>query len=276
MKKTLLLALLLPLCFGLRAQGWNPVGARSVALANTSVCLDDVWAYHHNPGATASIKSLSFGAFYETRFLTKELQTQALAVAIPLKVGVISVGAQLFGYEQYRNTRAGLGYSMKFTDYLQVGVQGNVQSLRLGGNYGSAFSGTMEAGILSKISEKWSVGISVLNIGRQRIKPLTDRFATVMRVGVHFKPSKRVSILAEVEKQVITKISFKGAVEYRPIDALFIRIGAHSGPMEFAFGVGYFVKGFSIDLGSKYHPTLGWSPNFGLNYQFKEKIKNEK
>lgn len=254
-------------------QGWNPVGSRAVSLANASICLDDVWAYHHNPGATASVKTISIGAYYETRFLTKELQTQALALAIPLKVGVISAGAQFFGYQQYRNTRAGLGYSMKFTDFLQVGVQGNIQTLRLGGNYGSTISGTVEAGLLAKISEKWSVGVSVMNIGRQRINPINDRFATVMRGGCQYKPSKKVSIFAEVEKQVITKISFKGALEYQPVQALFIRLGAQSAPMELALGIGYKVSGFSIDLGSKYHQTLGWSPNFGLNYQFKEDEK---
>lgn len=251
-------------------QGWNPVGSRAVSLANTSVCIDDVWAYHHNPGAAASIKTISFGAYYETRFLTKELQTQALAVAIPLKVGVISVGGQFYGYQQYRNTRAGVGYSMKFTDFLQAGVQGNVQTLRLGGNYGSTVSGTVEAGILAKISEKWSIGVSVMNIGRQRINPVSDRFATIMRGGCQYKPSKKVSIFAEVEKQIITKICFKGAVEYQPVQALYIRFGAQSAPMEFALGIGYKVSGVSIDLGSKYHQTLGWSPNFGLNYQFKE------
>lgn len=255
------------------SQGWNPVGARSVALSNASVCLDDVWAYHHNPGAAASIRTISIGAYYETRFLTKELQTQALVLAIPLKVGVISAGAQFFGYEQYRNTRAGLGYSMKFTDFLQFGVQGNIQTLRLGGNYGSTISGTIEAGLLAKVSEKWSIGISVMNIGRQRINPINDRFATIMRAGCQYKPSKKVSIFVEVEKQIITKISFKGAVEYQPVKPVYIRIGAQSAPMEFALGFGYKVSGFSIDLGSKYHQTLGWTPNIGLNYQLKEHEK---
>jgi hypothetical protein len=273
MRLLLLLLLLYTHSFFSFGQGWNPVGSRAVSLSNASVCLDDVWGYHHNPGATASIKTISIGAYYETRFLTKELQNQSLAVAIPLKVGVISAGGQFFGYQQYRNTRAGLGYSMKFTDFLQVGVQGNIQTLRLGGNYGSTISGTVEAGILAKISEKWSVGVSVMNIGRQRIHPVTDRFTTVMRGGCHYRPSKKVSIFAEVEKQVITKISFKGAVEYQPVQSLYIRFGAQSAPMEFALGLGYKVSGFSIDLGSKYHQTLGWSPNFGLNYQFKEHEK---
>lgn len=275
MKQLLLLLLLFTYTtFQGFGQGWNPVGARSASLANTSVCLDDVWAYHHNPGAAASIQQISVGAYYESRFLTRELQTQALAAAIPLKVGVITAGAQFFGYEQYRNTRAGVGYSMKFTDFLQIGVQGNIQTLRLGGNYGSTTSGTIEAGLLAKVSEKWSIGISVLNIGRQRINPISDRFATVLRAGCRYQPSKKVSIFAEVEKQVITKISFRGALEYQPVKSFFIRLGAQSAPMEFALGFGYRVAGFSIDLGSKYHQILGWTPNFGLNYQFKKHEKD--
>ncbi len=254
------------------SQGWVPVGSRSASLANTSVCINDVWAYHHNPGALASVKSISIGTYYDARFLMKELQNQAVAIAVPFKIGVISTGAQFMGYEQYRNMRVGAGYSMKFTDYFQVGVQGNVQTLRLGNNYGKTISGTIEAGILTKISEKWLIGVSVLNIGRQRISPLKDRFATVMRLGCQFNPSKKVSVMAEVEKQVITKISFRGAVEYKPIESLFIRLGVQSAPVEFAFGIGYSIKGFAIDLGSKYHQVLGWSPNAGLSYQFKERV----
>lgn len=252
------------------AQGWNPVGSRSAALGHSSVCLDDVWSYFHNPGAAASIRSFSAGLYYETRFLTKELQTQAIAVAIPLKKGVLTTGGQFFGYEQYRNTRAGIGYALQLSDMFQLGVQGNMQALRLGNNYGSTVSGTIEAGLLVKFNSKWQIGFSVMNIGRQKINPLNDRFSTVMRGGLCYKPSKKVSIMAEVEKQVITQISIKGGIEYAPIDHVFLRIGAHSGPMEFAFGAGYKNKGFSIDLHSQYHPILGWSPGFGLNYQIQK------
>lgn len=271
MKNCFLLATLLSLASGpIWSQGYNPVGARSNALSNASVTLDDVWAYHHNPGATASIKSFSAGVYYETRFLSKELQTQALAVAIPLKKGVITTGAQFFGYEQYRQSRFGVGYAMQLTERFAAGVQLNGQQLRLGNNYGATFNGTVEAGLIAKISEKWRLGASVMNIGRQRISTLEDRYSTVMRIGCQYLPSKRVLVLAEVEKDVMHPIAFKGAVEYQPLDVLFIRLGAQSGPTHFSFGFGYRKKGFAIDLGTKYHQVLGWSPMIGLNYQLEK------
>ncbi len=254
------------------AQGWNSVGARSNSLAGASVAIDDVWAYHNNPGALATIKSLTIGAYYETRFLTKELQTQSLAAAIPLKKGVISIGGQFYGYENYRNTRAGIGYSLQLADKIAAGIQSNIQQLKLGGNYGSSTNATVEAGILANVSEKWAIGASVMNLGRSRIGNLEDRYTSVLRLGVNYKPSSKVNFLAEIEKQVIHTISFKGAVEYIPTENFFIRIGAHTAATELAFGIGYKKSGFSIDLGSRYNQTLGWTPHFGLTYQVQ---KNE-
>ncbi|ASS49424.1 MAG: hypothetical protein A3D31_03120 [Candidatus Fluviicola riflensis] len=268
MKRTTTLLLFLIAAFHGFAQGWKPVGARAAGLANTSVCLDDVWAYHHNPGALARIKHFSGGAYYEARFLAKELQTQGIVVAMPLKKGVISVGGQFSGYEQYRHTRAGVGYSLQLSEKIGAGVQANMQQLRFGGNYGSSINATFEGGILAQLSEKWKLGASVLNIGRQRIAPLEeDRFTSVIRIGSTYQPSKKVNVLLEVEKQVIHSISFRGGIEYMPVEMLVIRFGAQSGPTEFALGVGYRKNGFLLDLATKYHPVLGWTPAIGFTYQ---------
>jgi len=264
----LLLSYFLLCTIPLYSQGWRPVGARSAALANASVCIDDVWAYHNNPGALAGIKQFSAGLYYEARFLAKELQTQGLAVALPLKKGVISIGGQLYGYEQYRHTRAGVGYALGLSEKISAGVQINLQQLRFGGNYGSSTNATFEAGILARISDKWKLGMSVLNIGRQRILPLEDdRFTSVIRIGSNYRPSKKVTILLEVEKQVVHPVSFRGGLEYFPVEQLVIRFGAQSGPTELAFGIGYKKNAFQLDAGSKYHPILGWTPNIGFTYQ---------
>lgn len=268
-------ALLLTTFFGLTtlsfSQGWNPIGARSNSLSGASVTLNDVWAVHQNPGAVAQIQSFSAGIYYDTRFLTKELQTQAIAIASPLKKGVIMGGAQLFGYKEYRHTRVGLGYALQLTDHFSAGIQANVQQLQFNENYGSVISGTAEAGFLAKINEKWNIGFSITNIGRQRIAGLDDRFNSVMRFGTCFSPSKQVKCIGEVQKDIIYPISFRGALEYFPVEALAIRLGAQTGPSIFAFGIGYQKTNFQIDLGTKYHQQLGWTPCIGFNYSVSKK-----
>ena len=95
-----------------------------MSLANASSTFNDVWAFHDNPGALADVDKVSVGISYENRFLLKDLQSQAIAVSIPLKVGVLSFGGNLYGYSQYRPYKAGVGYSMKLSEvfYARYGV----------------------------------------------------------------------------------------------------------------------------------------------------------
>lgn len=267
MKKYLLLLILLPHLTSVMAQGWQPAGARSNALGNASVTLSDVWSYHHNPGALGEIESLSFGASYENRFLLKELQTQTIAVAVPLKVGVISFGAQLYGYNLYRSQKAGVGYSMKLAEKLYAGVQLNYNGLQLSENYGTHHGMTAEVGLKAYINEQWSVGMSVYNLGRTKLSAYQDdRYTTMFRLGTGYSISKKVTILGEATKNLDYPIEVKGGVEYEAINNFHVRIGASTNPTEFTFGFGYKWKKIQLDVASAYHTTLGWSP--GITFVF--------
>jgi hypothetical protein len=273
MTKICLIAIMLIIYQSWNAQGWQPVGARSMSMANSTVAVSDVWSFHHNPGALANLKQTSAGLSYENRYLLKELQTQAFVVAIPLKIGVLSAGAQSYGYKVYRTTRIGFGYSMKLGEKLSAGVQLNYQGLRIE-NYGSKNSVTAEAGVLAKINEKISVGFSVLNFGRAKLSEFQDdRFSTSMRLGINYQLSNKVMLLAEAEKEIESPLRAKAGLEYELLDRFYMRVGAASNPMELTFGFGYWFKNnLKLDMGSAWQQHLGWSPHFGLTYDFKSKV----
>lgn len=237
-------------------------------MANASVCNSDVWGFHNNPGALGSLESFSTGISYENRFLLKELQSQGVAVAIPVKVGVISVGGHLYGYNQFRSYKAGLGYSMKLAEKLYAGVQLNYQGIRFAQNYGSANSMTAEAGVYGKITKDWKVGIAVFNIGRSKLADYQDdRFSTMLRIGSSYSFSEKVLLSGEFEKDLDNPVRFKTGLEYQVIENFFIRGGLATAPIELTFGFGYKFKQIQIDLGSAYHQVLGWSPHFSLVFQ---------
>ena len=135
-------------------------------MANASVCLSDVLAYHNNPANAAGQKQVSFGLAYENRFLLKELQHQSYAVLIPLKFGVLSIGGNSFGYRDFRTFKNGVGYSMKLFEELSLGVQMNHHMIRLTSPYGLNQTVTGELGISYKVTEAWNFGMAVFNIGR--------------------------------------------------------------------------------------------------------------
>lgn len=247
-------------------QGYTPFGARLVSMGNAGVAIEDVWSYYHNPAALTGIDGFSAGVAYENRFLLRELQSQALTIVAPLKTGVISFGAQMYGYQLYRSQKAGIGYSLKLSEKFSAGIQMNYQGIRLPENYGSKHSVTAEAGVIGEITEDWKIGMSVFNLGRAKLSDFADdRFSTVMRLGTSYQLSK-VIFVAEAEKDLDHDLRLKVGLEYEPIDQFYFRFGAGTKPVDLAFGFGYKWRFLQLDLGSSYHQILGWSPHFSLNY----------
>jgi hypothetical protein len=253
------------------AQGWQPLGSRSMALGNASVAINDVWAYHNNPAALIGIKKLAFGVSYENRFLLRELQSQGFVLAYPLKRSVFSIGGQTFGYTNFRTYRSGLGYALALTDFLSIGVQINYHLVRLPQDYGRHQTVTAEVGAMAKISDNWHIGFSLMNLTRNKLSSFQeDRYTTALRLGTRYHVSKKVLLLGEIEKNVDYPIRFKTGIEYEPAENLYFRGGFGTAPIEFSFGFGYHWKGiYKLDLGSAYQQIIGWSPNLSFTVQLK-------
>jgi long-subunit fatty acid transport protein len=270
MRVFFVLLILNPATFGF-SQGWAPAGGRSRAMGDASVTLQDVWAYHHNPAALSNLKQFGIGISYENRFLLKELQTQSLSMALPLKKGVLSFGAQSFGYTQFRTLKAGIGYSLKLSDIFSVGVQMNAHQIRIGQGYGNSIKATGEAGMLAEITPKWNVGFAVVNFTRTQISAYQeDRLTTVLRIGSSYRFSDRLLTCIEGEKNIEYGFRGKAGVEYMPMKNFHFRAGFATQPIEINAGVGYAFKGlYFLDFGSAFTQQLGWSPNVSFTYKMK-------
>jgi len=250
----------------------SSVGSRSSALAHSTVALTDVWSYYHNPGALGSLDRMAVGLSYENRFLLKELQSQALVVAVPMRIGVLSVGTHFYGYRQFRSQRIGAGYSLKLAEKLYAGVQLNYQGLQLNENYGSQQTATAEAGLLAFITSHWKIGVSINNVGRAKLNDYQDeRFPTRFRFGTSYQLSSKVLFLLEGSKVVHYKERVKIGIEYQAVKDFFIRLGVSNQPIEFSFGFGYYWKHFTFDVSSAYHQDLGWSPQVSMLYHLSKK-----
>lgn len=268
MKKIFLLVLLSSSLL-VKAQGWMPQGARSAGLGGSSVTLVDAFAFHHNPGALGFLEEGAVGVSYETRFLLRELQSQSIAVAQPLKTGVLSFGGQFYGYETFRTNRIGVGYSMKLSDNLAVGVQLNYLSLRLDPFYGIKHSVTGEVGMLATLGEELTFGFSVVNLGRTRLSEFQDdRFSTIMRLGASYKLMEELLFVVELEQEVTYDTRLRAGLEYNPTKRFYFRCGVEGAPMDFSFGTGFKFGNLKLDLATYYSQILGWTPNASLIYNF--------
>lgn len=267
MKKTVLLLFLLSACL-VKADN-NPVGARAAALGGASITLSDVYSSQNNQAGLGFLKKAGVGAYYENRFLLKQLSYSSFVGAMPIKKGTFGLTYTGFGYSAYKQSKLGLAYGIALSENFTAGVQMNYLSYRIGDIYGNASAFTVELGLQGKLSKNVIVAAHVYNPNRAKITDYNnEKLPSQLRFGIQYIFSDKLLAVAEAEKSSYNAVNFKGGLEYSPAKEFYLRAGATSNPAQASFGVGLNISSLKLDLSSAYHNVLGFSPQVGLSYVF--------
>lgn len=252
--------------------GQNDAGARAAAMAGTSLSNEDVWCGFHNQAGLAHLEGFSAGVFAENRFAMKELGDKGLTIAMPFRNSAFGLNYRSFGYSAFSNSKAGLAYAMKLAEKFSLGIQLNYHTLRIGENYGSTNTISVEGGFLYKMTDKLSIAAHIYNPTRAKLADFNDeRIPSLMRFGLGYKFSEKVRMNAEVRKSSDSKASLRAAIEYWVIEPLAIRAGFGTDPARYTFGFGYRLKDFQLDVAAGYHLLLGFTPQLSLTYSMGKK-----
>lgn len=263
----LALMVLSPACYAGGVNG--QAGARSAGLANSSVALGDPWSAFNNQAGLADLTIPMAGVYYENRFLLKELGYKTAMFAYPLKEGTIATSIAHFGFEAWNESKGGLAYARGFGKFFSVGAQLDFIHISNNEPYGNRNIITFEAGILSKVTPKLTLGGHVFNPINAGISKITDeRLPAVLRFGVAYSVSDNFIITAEAEKNINHELSLKSGFEYHGLKSVHIRAGVNTGLSLFSFGIGLNYKKFLLDFSTTYHQVLGFTPQTSLTYIF--------
>jgi hypothetical protein len=267
---SLQLILVSVLLSALKAGNGNyPAGARSSALSNASVTLYDAWGTFNNQAGLAFLKGPTFGFHFENRFLVKEFSMQAGTFALPFKPGTIGVCYRYFGYSKYYESKFGLAYSRKFTKHFSVGIQVDYLQTHLAEGYGNYNAVAAEIGVMAEPVKNLSFGFHLYNPTRvKRNAPFEEEIPTVMRLGFGYHFEGKASLFVETEKDLDQVPIFKGALEVKSFENLFLRGGFSSGYEQYSFGLGYKYRKIIVDLAFSKHYYLGFSPHVSIGYEF--------
>lgn len=256
------------------SQAWNennPIGARSSGMGNASVSFGDVWSAHHNQAGLGFVRDISAGAYYENRFLLKEISIKGGVVALPVKAGTFGLTISNFGYALYHENKYSLSFAKAFGDKLSAGIAIDYLTTKIAEGYGSKGVFAAEFGIQAKPLKGLTIGAHVFNPTRSKIADYNDeRLPTIFRLGGDYNFSEKVTVAVETEKDMSQKAIFKAGIEYKPVKEFYLRAGIGTNPTLTSFGFGINLKNFKIDVSGNYHQTLGISPQLGLTYIFKK------
>jgi hypothetical protein len=252
------------------------LGARQAGMGMNSSTLVNIFSTSSNQAVGAYLEKPAVGLYYSTVGLTGGINMMALAAAYPLttkkKGGTIGVNFQYFGNELYDEKKAGLNYSIKLAEYISIGAQLDILNIRQSSTYGNKTFATFEIGVFARPFKELSVGAHVYNPLRLKIEDQTGEvIPTVFKIGLTYEAFKKFFISAEVAKDLQKSFLFRAGIDYQIIDAFSIRAGVATDPTIVTFGTGFKFKGIRLDLAGSYQSLLGFSPHFGMTYDFGKK-----
>jgi len=246
------------------------VGARSKAMGKTGLTVNDAWSVFNNPAAMSDSDKASLGIFYENRFLLRETGFGAIAFATPLLNGNLGVGVTHFGFELFQRNRVSVGYSLKLSRFLSMGINVNYFSVRQSDFYSNFNVVNFELGVLTRINEKFSIAARIFNpLNFSYFENDDLKMPVSIELGFSYLFSKSLLLAIETGKAINEKIPvFKSGIEYNINQYFDFRIGLSLVPLEYTFGIGYKIHGFGFDMAFIYHQILGITPNISINYEF--------
>jgi hypothetical protein len=245
------------------------IGGRSSGMGGASVTLTDFWAINNNQAGMAAIKTMKAGLYFENRFLLKELSYKTAAFILPTKSGVFGLNYHHFGYSAYKEQKIGLAYAKSFGKNFSAGLQLDYLGTSLSDNYGSKNAFTFELGVLARLSNNVSMGAHVFNPVNAKFNDYNnEKIPSVFKLGINYSFSEKLIIAIESEKNINMNPIFKAGFEYKLMDIAYIRLGISTNPTINTFGFGIVYHQFTFDFASSLHPSLGYSPQCSLIYNF--------
>lgn len=277
MKKISCIVFLLSFQLSLFAGGENyTIGAAQSAQGGTYATAQNVFSVHNNIAGIAFLQQYSFGAYADRPFLVKNINHFNVSVALPFqKIGAFGLDVNFFGYQQYNETKIGIGYARAFGEKVSAGLKFDYLRLYI---KDQQVKNTVAFGVGLQYQP-----LKVLRIGACVYNPIPlnidknnkEKLATTFALGLAYLPTKKLTISIDAEKEIDEKFRFKAGVEYQVLEPLFVRIGAATQPTLVTFGIGTAFKNIKIDAAASWHMQLGITPHLSFIYQINPKVKKE-
>jgi hypothetical protein len=252
------------------AQSSSPImGARAMGIGNSSACLHDPWAITNNIAGIAEIDAATASVSYNAYPSFKPFNRKSVVVLSPLNVGVAGIGIYKFGDATYNEQIFSAGYANKF-GLASLGIKVNYVQYSAE-NFGTRGVFTASIGGIASITPKLSVGSYITNINQPEIDEETgETIPTRMYLGIAFKPTEKIFLTAEVEKDLDMLSIFKGGIEYKFTKKFSARSGFNINPDAGFVGFGFAPKKLQLDYAVEYQLQTG------INHQLSLTLKLHK
>lgn len=246
------------------------MGARALGLAGATAVLKDEWALMNNVGGLAGVKELSAAFAFEARPSLPGSPRLAATLSAPTKWGTAGLGMFRFGDQLYSEQVLSAGFSNQF-GIASLGLKVNYIQYRAEG-YGTKTGVSLNFGGIAQLTPQVAIGAYIVNLNQPKISTVDgEKIPTRLIAGVSFKPADPVLLVAEVEKDITYRATWKGALEYKFHNKLFARTGFNLSPNAAFFGLGFAGWRIKFDYALQYSTALRFAHQASASYRLQKK-----
>ncbi|MFD2036766.1 hypothetical protein ACFSKL_18320 [Belliella marina] len=247
-----------------------PRGARSMGMGNVNLTISDSWAIFNNIGALGRLTESGVMVGYDHRFNLNELTTLAAGVAINTEKLRYGICASSYGGEHFNQQNLGIGISNQL-GIASLGVKVNYFQTNIEG-FGRSGRPVVEFGGMAELGPNLFFGAHIFNLTNSKLGgQAIDRLPTVVRSGISYRPSEKLMVNIEAEKDILLDPLIKLGIEYSLLDKLWMRSGFNTNPSNLFFGIGFRPRNFTIDYAMTQNQYLGNTHHFSFGYLFLKK-----
>ncbi len=240
--------------------------ASSYGIGNASIANSDEMSAINNQAGILSVDKWGFQAGALNLFGLSSLNTiSASGIYKHNANNAFSLSVKYVGDEDLNTQIIGLAYARRVRKNWNISLQANVLSFQAP-NFGSRFVPTVEIGSIYEVNDKVHIGFHIFNPFGQSLTPQED-ISSIIRSGITYQLSKKVKLLAEVEKDIVLPFRIKTGIIYEPVDNLFLRGGFNTQESQFSLGISYRFGKYGIHGVGVLHPTLGISSGGEISYK---------
>jgi hypothetical protein len=272
--KALVLAFSLGLCAGYSfAQSVSTlIGARQAGMGYASSATVDEWSLFNNIGGLGKATQKSVGFAYEAVPSLIGANRMAAVFNVPTKWSNVGFGIFRFGDNIYSEQLLSLGIGNQL-GITSLGAKINYIQYRAEG-FGTHSTFSIDFGGITELTKQLSIGAYITNLTQSSLQTQDgDRLPSRLVLGLGIKPSEKVFITTEIEKDLDYKPTWRTGLEYSVYKSLFFRTGYNFNPQAGFFGLGFKKKNLKIDYAIRFNQLAGTAHQASAIYLIPSKNK---
>ncbi len=244
------------------SQEANFYGARNEALARSTVALNDSWALFYNPAGLV-FNQTEIIAGYQSKYISLGINDGAFGFTFPIKNTALGIGASYFGDNLLSKSKAVAAVAHKIGK-TSLGIKTTYEQIRID-EIGSKGIIYIDIGGQIIITEQVSIGMVINNLNQAKFDTLSlSSPNTNVQVGINYHPHSKLTLLAQVEKNISNPAILRLALEYAVSSNVQVRTGFLPSPASAFAGIGFNWANMKLDLAGSYQQQLGWSGGLSI------------